>query len=292
MSSKPIPTVEQLRALLAEVTADLALRSVGVWRPVYGPSPARTEVDEERGRLRSDGVTLWGPAPMEVIWKASELLSAAVFEYARSAATLMTPPFRTWAPTVEVRAAVEAASQLSWLLDPKLPDGLTRIGRYYTMRHYAARQLEHTYKQVNPDGPLSDYGKSRADMEAEAATLGLTPVLNKNKDVIGYEGQQIPKLHELSEEIVGDNGAYSMLSGSSHSEIWVLLGGYQHHPPTPLGLSLQEHGAQPETFIPLVRACLQSLFKPLDHVWLMFGRHLLRDDLQRLYEKAVVLIGP
>lgn len=292
MPSASIPSVEQQRELLTEVTGTLAHLSTDIWHPTYGPCPARKEREEVSSRLRSDGATAWGPTPMQVVWKASELLSTAVFEYARAAAALMTPPFRTWAPGLEVRAAVEAASQLSWLLDPKVPDGLTRVGRYYTMRLYDAGRLEHTYDQVKPDGPLSDYGKSQADIKAEAAILALTPKLNKKNDIIGYEGQEPPKISEIAREIVGDNGAYSLLSGSAHSELWALLGDYQHHPPRPGGLSAEEHAAQAESFIPLFRACLQSLFKPLDDAGAMFGRHLLQHDLNGLYKKVVALIGP
>ena len=49
-----------------------------------------------------------------------------------------------------------------------------------------------------------------ADVEAEAALLGLTPVLNKNNDAIGYEGQQAQKIEALVQEIVGGNNAYSV----------------------------------------------------------------------------------
>jgi hypothetical protein len=283
--------VEQQRELLTEVCDTLAHRCTGIWRPTYGPAPARKERDEVSSRLRSDGVTPWGPAPMEVVWKGAELLSMAVFEYARGAAGLMVAPFRTWAPGLEVRAAVEAASQLAWLLDSKLTDGLTRVGRYYTLRHHDAGQLQHTYDQVKPDGPLSDYGKSRAEVEAEAAILDLTPVQNKNSEIIGYGGQEPAKLHELVREIVGDNGSYSLLSGTAHSELWALLGDYQHHPPRPHGLTPEEHPAQAETFIPLTRACLQALFRPLDHVWMLFDRPLLRHDLGSLYRKASDLLG-
>lgn len=292
MPSANIPGVEQQRELLSEVTSTLGHRCTDIWRPAYGPCTARRERDEVGSRLRSDGVTPWGPAQMEVVWKAAELLSTAVFEYARAAAVLMVVPFRTWAPGLEVRAAVEAASQLAWLLDPTLPDGLTRVGRYYTLRHHDAGQLEYTYNQVKPDGPLSDYGKSRAEVEAEAAILGLTPVVNKNSDIIGYQGQKPPKLHELVQEIVGDNGSYSLLSGTAHSELWALLGDYQHHSPRSEGLMAEEHSDQAEAFIPLTRACLQALFKPLDLVWMLFDRQLLRHDLASLYKKVSDLLGP
>ena len=83
-----------------------------------------------------------------------------------------------------------------------------------------------------------------ADVEAEAALLGLTPVLNKNNDAIGYEGQQAQKIEDLVQEIVGGNNAYSVLSGSAHSEFWFLLGGYQGKPPSPVGVSADEHAAR------------------------------------------------
>jgi hypothetical protein len=165
------------------------------------------------------------------------------------------------------------------------------VGRYYTLRLHASRQLEHTYNEVNPDDPISNYGKPPADVEAEAAVLGLAPVLNRRQQVIGYESQIMPKVIDLVREIVGDNGMYSILSGSSHAEFWSLLGGYQGQAPSPLGLSTQAHAGESESFLPIVRACLQALFKPLDHAWQLFGRNVLANDLTRLHKRAVDLIG-
>jgi hypothetical protein len=142
-----LPTVQAMHKLLIEVAEDIAQRSVGAWRPAFGSSPARREVATIAALTRSDGVTPWGQAPMEVVWKASELLYMAVLEHARAAAWLLVPPFRTWTPSAEVRAAVEAAAQVAWLLDPTVSDGRTRIGRYYILRLHMARQLEYTYNK-------------------------------------------------------------------------------------------------------------------------------------------------
>jgi hypothetical protein len=286
-----MPSVNAMHALLTEVTEDFAGRSVEAWRPAFGSSPGQREAEAIAILMRSDGVTPWGQAPMEVVWKASELMYAATLEYTRAAARLMVPPFRTWAPNTEVRSAVEAAAQVSWLVDPQVPDGRTRIGRYYAMRLYAARRLEYTYNKVNPIGQLHEYGMPPANVEAEAALLGLTPVLNKNNDAIGYQGQQGQKIEDLVQEIVGGNSAYSVLSGSSHSEFWFLLGGYQGKPPSPAGVSADEHEADPESFVPLVRACLQALFKPIDYACEMFDRGALAKDLDRVYRRAVAVMG-
>ena len=159
------------------------------------------------------------------------------------------------------------------------------------MRLYAARRLEYTYNKVNPIGQLHEYGMPPADVEAEAALLGLTPVLNKNNDAIGYEGQQAQKIEDLVQEIVGGNSAYSVLSGSAHSEFWFLLGGYQGKPPSPVGVSAAEHEADPESFVPLVRACLQALFMPIDYACEMFDRGALAKDLDRVYRRAVAVMG-
>jgi hypothetical protein len=286
-----LPTVQAMHKLLIEVAEDTAQRSVDAWRPAFGSSPARREVATIAALTRSDGVTPWGQAPMEVVWKASELLYMAVLEHARAAARLLVPPFRTWAPSTEVRAAVEAAAQVMWLLDPTVSDGRTRIGRYYILRLHMARQLESTYNKVRPGGPLSDYGKSPADVETEAALLGLNPLLNKHGVVIGYEDQKIEQMENLVPRIVGDNGAYSVLSGPAHSEFWSLLGGYQGQAPSPLGLSDTQHEAEPENFIPLVRVCIQALFRPIDHACEMFDRRALAGNLNRIYKKVVGVMG-
>jgi hypothetical protein len=36
----------------------------------FGTSPALKEAEDIAAILRSDGATLWGTAPMEVVWKA------------------------------------------------------------------------------------------------------------------------------------------------------------------------------------------------------------------------------
>lgn len=47
------------------------------------------------------------------------------------------------------------------LLDPEVPEGRIRVGRHYTLRLYAARQLEYTYGKVQPDGQLDEFGMPR-----------------------------------------------------------------------------------------------------------------------------------
>jgi hypothetical protein len=286
-----MPSVSAMQALLAELTEDFARRSAEAWRPAFGSSRGRREADSVSGLMRSDGVTPWGTAPMEVVWKASELLYVATLEYTRATARLMVPPFRTWAPTTEARSAVEAAAQALWLFDLQVPDGRTRIGRYTAIRLYAARQLEYTYNKVQPAGQLQEFGTPPADIEAQAALLGLTPVLNKKNVIIGYERQQAQKIDDLVQEVVGGNSTYSVLSGTAHSEFWSLLGGYQGKPPAPMGISDDEHEADPESFAPLVRACIQALFKPIDNACEMFDRGTLAKDLERLYKRAVEVMG-
>ena len=43
--------------------------------------------------------------------------------------------------------------------------------------------------------------------------------------------------------------------------------------------------------MPLVRACLQALFKPIDHACEMFDRGALATDLNRMYANAVAVMG-
>jgi hypothetical protein len=109
MLSVSLPTVRAMHKLLIEVAEDIAQRSVDAWRPAFGSSPALREAAAIATLTCSDGVTPWGHTPLEVVWKASELRYIAVLEHARAAAWLLVPPFRTWAPGAEVRAAVEAS---------------------------------------------------------------------------------------------------------------------------------------------------------------------------------------
>jgi hypothetical protein len=286
-----MPSTYAMHDLLAEVTDDLAKRSITAWGPAFGTSPALKEAEDIAAILRSDGVTAWGTAPMEVVWKAAQLLYVAVLEYARAAAMLMVPPFRTWAPVTEVRSAVEAAGQASWLLDPKVPEGRTRVGRYYTLRLYAARQLEYTYGKIQPEGQLHEFGMPPSGVEAEAGSLGLVPVVNKKNDCIGYEGQQMAKIDGLAQEIVGGNGAYQPVLGSGSLGVLVTARRVPGRDASPLGVSRAEHEADPGSYVPVVRACLQALFKPIDYAAEMFDRPALARDVSRMYRDAVGLLG-
>jgi hypothetical protein len=177
------------------------------------------------------------------------------------------------------------------LFDLQVRDGRKRVGRYAAMRLHAAHQLKYTYDKVKPAGQLQEFGTPPADIETQAALLVLTPVLNRNNDVIGYESEQAKKIDALVQDLVGGNNAYSVLSGAAHSEFWSLLGGYQGKPPTSASLSPDEHEADPESFVPLVRACLQALFKPIDRACEMFDRGALAKDLERIYQRAVEVMG-
>jgi hypothetical protein len=73
------PTVQAIHELPTEVTAGITQRSVDARRPAFGvvAGPARSH-NHHYGLARSDGVTPWGTAPMEVVWKAGELLYVSV----------------------------------------------------------------------------------------------------------------------------------------------------------------------------------------------------------------------
>ena len=62
-------------------------------------------------------------------------------------------------------------------------------------------------------------------------------------------------------------------------------------PPSPAGVSADEHEADPESFVPLVRACLQALFMPIDYACELFDRRALAKDLDRVYRRAVAVMG-
>ncbi len=249
-----------MHMLLTEVTENLARRSMDTWRPAYGSSPANQETRATAVLKRSDKVTPWGEAPMTVVWKASGLLYVATLEHARAAARLMVPPFRLWAPSAEVRAALESAGQILWLLDPKVPSGKQRVARYYTMRLYAARQFEYTFSKLSAGGQLHEYGMPAAAVEAEAAMFELEPVTNKHGLTIGYEKLQMPHIDDLVQEVVGGNGTYSLLSGSTHSEFWSLLSGHRGQEPSPLGVTENQHEAEAESYVPcLSRVCASAL---------------------------------
>ena len=156
-----MPSVSAMQALIAELTEDFVRRSAEAWNPAFGSSRGRREADSVADLMRRDGVTPWGISTMEVVWKAGELLYVATLEYTRDTARLMVPPFRTWAPSTEARSAVEAAAQALWLFGLQMPDGRMRIGRYTTMRLYAARHLENNYNKVKPDGQLRNSARLR-----------------------------------------------------------------------------------------------------------------------------------
>lgn len=93
MPAPQSPSVHHMRTLLSEVTEHFARQRYDSWRQAYGRSRARTEATETAGCYRRDGVTSWGAAPLEVVWRASQLQYIAVLEHVRAAAALLVPPF-------------------------------------------------------------------------------------------------------------------------------------------------------------------------------------------------------
>jgi hypothetical protein len=284
MPLRPAPSAEDLQRLLLEVTDDLACRSQDIWRPTFD-SVGDKEADLAAAELRSDGTTLWGPGPSQVVWATSELLYVAVLEHARAVVPLLSPPFRVWASCVQTRATLEAATQIYWLLDPAVTDGRMRVGRLYTLRLASSKELKKAHAKVQPPGPITDYGKPPADIEAEASVLGLTPVPTNNGAVIGYEGQRALGYAARVEDMLGEGATYSVLSGAAHAEIWSLLSGSQGKLPSPFGLSDAEHAAEVEDLAPNVMQCLRALIDPLDRVCQLFDRRAVARHLHKLTKR-------
>jgi hypothetical protein len=47
----------------------------------------------------------------------------------------------------------------------------------------------------------------------------------------------------------------------------------------------------PQSFVPIVRACLQALLKPIDNACEMFNRPALANDIQRMFARVVGIMG-
>lgn len=173
-AARPRPEkIDEIRALLREILDDLADRSPEVWGATFD-SPAAREITSMETEPRADG-TPWGSAPLESVWKTAELLYAAALEFARATQALLVPPFRAWAPAVQARAALEAAAQAWWLLDPSIV-GRGRIGRLFLLRYADSKDLEDAHRYVGAAGPITAYGKPRRRLESEADLLQLQRV--------------------------------------------------------------------------------------------------------------------
>lgn len=56
-------------------------------------------------------------------------------------------------------------------------------------------------------------------------------------------------------------------------------------------MTVNEHVAEAESFTPLVRACLQALFQPIDKACELFDRPALTTDVNRMYSNVVAVVG-
>lgn len=121
-------------------------RTAGPWNPLWR-SPAALETADTSRLRRPDGTT-WGDAPLGSAYTAAGLLIAATVEHADAAHRLLaSSPTSSLALDTMTRAALEAAAQAWWLLDPAI-DGRTRVARLYTLRRASAIALENTAAQL------------------------------------------------------------------------------------------------------------------------------------------------
>jgi hypothetical protein len=261
MLDESVKSIGTLRAFLDRVIGEAATLSESAWTTTAG-SLADQEATLLATNVCSDGVQVWGDVPTQVLWKISQLLYAAVLEHSRATVRLMVPPFRGWAPRVQVRSSLEASSTTAWLLDTKL-SGRERIGRLYILRLKSSMYLRAAHQAAGAPNRLDDYGKSPDTIKNEAAFLGLSTIPRKSGEIVEYEGQTLAKYSERVKLLLGDELPYSIVSGSSHAEVWALLAGAQGNMPSPSGFTDAQHESHVDDLMAVGALCLYAVIGPL-----------------------------
>ncbi len=121
------------------------------------------------------------------------------------------------APWTCVRGILEASAVASWLLD----DGIAakeRVGRSFAFRY---ESMDQERKFIHSKGYDESVILARIELvESQATRLGFRKLRDRKNRRFGI-AQRLPKMIELTRDLLGDESAYRILSGMAHGRSWV-----------------------------------------------------------------------
>ena len=135
-----------MRAYLGKLLDTVRRRIPTAWTPAWR-SDAEDEIKATSRLLRTDG-SPWGESPLSTVFPVSGMLIDTVIQNANAVHVLLeSRATSTLALDAQARAALEAATQAWWLLEPRL-GGHARVARLYVLRRSSAARLEQTAQKM------------------------------------------------------------------------------------------------------------------------------------------------
>lgn len=170
----------------------------------------------------------------------------------------------------ETRSSLEAASVAWWLLEPGLM-ARQRVCRMRLLRRNSAREFSGSIDEVGED-PAVAGSETVAGIEAECHALGLASFTQGGGELEGQARLKYTKRVKALTDELGNQGAYSIYSGSAHAElagIWRLFG--QTGATLPGRQPLYSPVANPQASFAAADSALKAMMGPVERIALLFG---------------------
>jgi len=280
-----IADVSRMHTALAQLLDTVRRRIPSDWTP-----PWRSEGEDEikaTSRLsRTDG-SPWGENPLSTVFPVSAMLIDTVIQNVDAFHVLLeSRSTSTLALDAQARAALEAAAQAWWLLEPRV-GGRTRVARLYVLRRSSASRLQQTAQKMGLP-TASGYGTLIQDLDDYyQGELGLVPMLSQNGNWTGCENQKpldyTKRVKAFMEQIGQDpaSGPYAYYCGASHAELWRIQYSYDEVQ-RPDGQVVWVPSAPVATVNAAVSVCVDALTYPVARALALLGRGASCAELHHL----------
>jgi hypothetical protein len=277
--------VRRLHTALSKLLSTVRRRIPDTWTPTWH-SDAENEVKVTSALPRTDG-SPWGKSPLSTVFPVSGMLIDTVIQNADAIHVLLeSRATSTLALDAQARAALEAAAQAWWLLEPGL-GGRARVARLYVLRRSSAGRLEQTAGKMGLPTAVG-YGAQVQELDDfYQGELGLTPMLSSKGNWIGCENQ-VPfdytkRVQTFMEQIGQDPaaGPYAYYCGASHAELWRIQYSYEEVQ-RPDGQTIWVPRAPVATVNAAVSVCVDALTYPVARAFALLGRGASAEELYQL----------
>jgi hypothetical protein len=270
-----VDDVFRMHAALGRLLDTMRGRMPGAWTPTWR-SDAEDEVKKTSRLLRTDG-SPWNESPLSTAFPVAGMLIDTVIQNADAIHVLLeSRATSTLALDAQVRAALEAAAQAWWLLEPGI-GGRSRVARLYVLRRSSASRLEQTAQKMDL-ASAAGYGAEVQQLDAlYQDQLGLAPTLSSKGNWVGCEKQMAfdytTRVKAFMEQIGQDPaaGPYAYYCGASHAELWRIQYSYDEVQ-TPGGQTIFVPRAPLVTVNAAVSVCVDAVTYPVARAFALLGR--------------------
>lgn len=277
--------VYRMHAALGKLLGTVRGRIPAAWTPAWR-SDAEDEVKATSRLLRTDGGP-WGESPLSTVFPIAGMLIDTVIQNADAIHVLLeSRATSTLALDAQARAALEAAAQAWWLLEPGV-GGRARVARLYVLRRSSACRLEQAAQKMGLPTTVG-YGALVQELDdLYQGELGLTPTLSPKGNWTGCESQMAfdytARVKAFMEQIGQDPaaGPYAYYCGASHAELWRIQHSYDEVQ-RPDGQTLLVPRAPLATVNAAVSVCVDALTYPVARAFALLGRGASSTELHQL----------